>query len=56
LDAIYGQLQEELRNQYSFGYTPADSAGKGFRPIKVETVRKGLVVQARSGYYPDGSR
>jgi len=52
LDVIYQQLQEELRNQYSFGYTPADSGDKGFRPIKVATVRKGLVVQARSGYYP----
>jgi len=52
LDVIYRQLQEELRNQYSFGYTPDDSPNKAFRPIKVTTVRKGLVVQARSGYYP----
>jgi VWFA-related protein len=52
LDAIYDQLQEELRNQYSFGYTP-DTTVKGFRPIKLTTRRKGLVVQARSGYYSD---
>jgi VWFA-related protein len=51
LDAIYKQLQEELRNQYSFGYTPDEGASKAFRPIKLTTRRKGLVVQARSGYY-----
>ncbi len=53
LDAIYDQLQEELRSQYSFGYTPDDSTARGFRPIKLTTRRKGLVVQARSGYYAD---
>ncbi|HZL56254.1 MAG TPA: VWA domain-containing protein [Bryobacteraceae bacterium] len=52
LETIYDQLQEELRNQYSFGYTP-DGTGKGkaFRAIRVATRRPGLVVQARSGYY-----
>ncbi len=54
LDAIYKQLQEEMRNQYSFGYTPSDRASKEFRPIKLTTRRKGLVVQARAGYYAEG--
>jgi VWFA-related protein len=53
LDAIYRQLQEELRNQYSLGYTPDDLSTKGFRTIKLTTRRKGLVVQARSGYYAE---
>jgi VWFA-related protein len=56
LDAVYRQLQEELRSQYSLGYTPADGA-RGFRAIRVGikagAARKGLVVQARSGYYAD---
>ncbi|MEP6717288.1 MAG: VWA domain-containing protein [Terriglobia bacterium] len=52
LEATYRQLEEELRNQYSFGYTSTDSSGKGFRPIKITTHRRDLVVQARSGYYP----
>jgi VWFA-related protein len=53
LDAIYKQLEEELRNQYSFGYTSDDASTKSFRPIKVAAARKGLVVQARTGYYAD---
>jgi VWFA-related protein len=53
LDAIYRELQEELRSQYSFGYTSSDSTSKAFRRINITTRRKGLVVQARSGYYAD---
>jgi VWFA-related protein len=53
LDAIYQQLQEELRSQYSLGYTPPNSSAKAFRAIKVTTQRRGLIVQARSGYYSD---
>lgn len=56
LDAIYQQLQEELRSQYSLGYTPPNSSGKAFRTIKVATQRRGLIVQARSGYYADETR
>lgn len=51
LDSIFRELNAELRNQYSFGYTPDEAARPGFRPIKLTTTRKGLVVQARSGYY-----
>jgi VWFA-related protein len=53
LDTIFKELDEELRNQYSFGYTPDETAKPGFRPIKLTTTRKGLVVQARSGYYAE---
>jgi VWFA-related protein len=53
LDAIYQQLQEELRNQYSFGYTSDDTSTKAFRRINISTRRRGLVVQARSGYYAE---
>jgi VWFA-related protein len=55
LDAIFQQLQEELRSQYSFGYTSDDSSSKTFRRINIATRRKGLVVQARSGYYAEGT-
>jgi VWFA-related protein len=51
LDEIYRRIQEELRNQYSLGYTPDRSDGPGFRKIHVTTKQKGLVVQARDGYY-----
>ena len=51
---IYSDLQEELRNQYSLGYTPVkrDDA-VGYRKIAVTTKQKDLKVQARNGYYAD---
>ncbi len=53
LDSIYQQIQDELRNQYSLGYT-SDHANSGseYRKIQVTTKQKDLVVQARDGYYP----
>jgi VWFA-related protein len=52
IDKIYEQIEEELRSQYNLGYTPDKSdAGTGFRKIKVTAKGKGLVVQARDGYY-----
>jgi len=53
LDDIYRMLQDELRSQYSLGYTPDKDTGKGFRQIKVTTKEKGLIVHARDGYYAD---
>ena len=54
IEKIYDQIQEELRNQYSLGYTPEHTdAGPGFRKIEVTVLPKGMVVQARSGYYAD---
>jgi len=54
IDKIYNQIEEELRNQYSLGYTsdhPADT-GSDYRHIHVTTKQKDLTVQAREGYYP----
>jgi VWFA-related protein len=54
IEQIYERIQEELRNQYSLGYTAERSeAGPGFRKIRVTAKSKGLVVQARDGYYAD---
>ncbi|HXY50899.1 MAG TPA: VWA domain-containing protein [Terriglobales bacterium] len=54
IDKIYSELQEELRNQYSIGYTPDKSnEGTGFRKITLTTKEKDLVVQARDGYYAE---
>jgi VWFA-related protein len=55
LDKVYAQIEEELRNQYNLGFTP-DSTGSGYRKLRVKVKRKGLVVQARDGYYPAGSK
>jgi VWFA-related protein len=54
IEKIYGELQDELRNQYSLGYTPAKSGeGFGYRKIALSTKQKDLIVQARDGYYTD---
>ena len=52
VDEIYSQIEEELRNQYSLGYTSdrPDTDG-GYRKIQVTVKQKGLTVQARDGYY-----
>jgi VWFA-related protein len=47
---VYAQIQEELRNQYSLGYTP-DRIEGGYHKIQLATRQKDLIVQARDGYY-----
>ncbi len=54
IDQIYDQIAEELRNQYSLGYSPDKaSAGPGYHKILVTTTNKDLIVQAREGYYAE---
>jgi VWFA-related protein len=54
IEQIYDRIEEELRNQYSLGYTSdAKDAAGGFRKIRVTTPKqKSLIVQTRDGYYP----
>jgi VWFA-related protein len=53
IEAIYDDIQEELRNQYNLGYTPDPPGAAGaFRRITVSVTPKDLVVQSRAGYYP----
>ena len=49
---IYSEIEDELRSQYSIGYAPdrPESEG-GYRRIKLTVKEKGMVVQAREGYY-----
>jgi VWFA-related protein len=54
LEKIYSRIEDELRNQYSLGFTPApirEKSNPGYRKIHVSVKRKGLTVQARDGYY-----
>ena len=52
IEQIYDRIQEELRNQYSLGYTPdRTDAGAGYHKIHLATKQKDLTVQARDGYY-----
>ncbi|HTB17039.1 MAG TPA: VWA domain-containing protein [Bryobacteraceae bacterium] len=52
ISAIYMRLEDELRDQYSIGYT-SDRSGTaaGYRKIHLTTQRPGLSVQTRDGYY-----
>jgi VWFA-related protein len=50
LEKIYSRIEDQLRSQYSLGFTPAGSR-PGYRKIRVSVKRKGLTVQARDGYY-----
>jgi VWFA-related protein len=54
LEEIYKRIEEELRSQYSLGYSPERTSGAGYRKIRVTAKQKGLVVQARDGYYAGG--
>lgn len=57
LKEAFDQIADELRSQYSIGYTPTNAARDGsFRKVQVR-VKNGLKVQARYGYYaPSGKR
>ncbi|MFN0172761.1 MAG: VWA domain-containing protein [Bryobacteraceae bacterium] len=56
LSQIFQQIQDEMRSQYSIGYTSADSRQPGqFRKVDVKTRNRDLKVQARKGYYVVGS-
>jgi VWFA-related protein len=52
LEQIYGKIEEDLRSQYSLGYTPDSKARKGYRKIKIDVQKRGMVVRGREGYYP----
>ena len=51
LEKIYSRIEDELRNQYSLGFSPTSNR-LGYRKLRVSVKQKGLNVQARDGYYP----
>ena len=53
IEKVYSAIEEDLRNQYSLGYTPdRPEEERGYHRIHLVTKRKELVVQTREGYYP----
>ena len=51
---IYSSIVEELRTQYSMGYSPdKDSAASGYHHVQLQVKRKDVTVQTREGYYAD---
>ena len=54
IDQIYTQIEQELRNQYSLGYSPDKAvAGSGYHKITLTTTNRDLTVQTREGYYAE---
>ena len=52
IEETFERIQEELRSQYSLGYTSdKQNAGAGFRSIRLNTTQKSLIVQTRDKYY-----
>ncbi|HET9789327.1 MAG TPA: hypothetical protein VFP47_19495, partial [Pyrinomonadaceae bacterium] len=52
LERIYGEVAEELRNQYAIYYSPLNKARDGgFRRVRVESTNPQHQVTARIGYF-----
>jgi VWFA-related protein len=52
LDSVFKQLQDEMRSQYSIGYTPTNDTKDGsYRKLEIKLSNKDLKAQARKGYY-----
>jgi VWFA-related protein len=51
IDQIYSSIQEELRNQYSLGFTPDKGDTAGYHKLLLKAKTKDATVQARDGYY-----
>ena len=52
LNDVFKELQEEMRSQYSIGYTPTnETKDGGYRKIDIKLANKDLKPQARKGYY-----
>jgi VWFA-related protein len=49
---IYAQIEEEMRHQYSFSYTP-DKAESGYHKLHLSTRNADFTVQTREGFYGD---
>jgi VWFA-related protein len=52
LDEAFRELQDEMRSQYSIGYTPSNDVKDGsYRRLEIRLGNKDLKAQARKGYY-----
>jgi len=52
LDDIFREIQDEMRSQYSIGFTPANPKKDGsYHKIEIRAANKEYKVQARKGYY-----
>jgi len=52
LDDVFKELQDEMRSQYSIGYTPSNDVKDGsYRKLDIKLSNKDYKAQARKGYY-----
>jgi VWFA-related protein len=52
LEQVFQELQDEMRSQYSIGYTPTNDVKDGsYRHLEVRLANKDMKAQARKGYY-----
>jgi Ca-activated chloride channel family protein len=52
---VFAKIESDLRSMYVLGFTPPSDARDGsFHKLAVTTVRPGLVVRARAGYWAQG--
>jgi Ca-activated chloride channel family protein len=52
LPAVYGQIADELANQYSIGYTSSNQRREGtWRSVQVRVDRPNTVARTRQGYF-----
>jgi VWFA-related protein len=52
LDAVFKELQDEMRSQYSIAYTPVNEVKDGgYRHLEIRMANKDFKAQARKGYY-----
>ena len=57
LPDAFAQIAAELRTQYMLGYYPLNKErDERYRKIKVETIRKNVVIRARPGYLATAAR
>ena len=52
LNNVYGQIAEELANQYTVGYSPRNPRRDGaWRRIVVQVARQNAMARTKRGYY-----
>jgi VWFA-related protein len=51
INEIYSNIEEELRNQYSLGFTPDKADRSGYHKIALRTRQKDTEIQVRDGFY-----
>lgn len=53
LSAIFKEIEQEVRSQYTLAFTPGGNAKDGqFRRLEIRPKNRDLRVQARKGYFP----